>query len=100
MTKAELIARVCKDLGKRTNKRHTTKVVELVFEHLHKAIRKDKRFTYPGFGTWSVKKRNARKGRNPKTGEIIHIEPTRTVAFKPAPNFKASLNKFTVYEKP
>ena len=58
---------------------------------MHKAIKKDKRFSYPGFGTFTVKKRKARKGRNPKTGEIIDIAPTRTVAFKPAPNFKASL---------
>ncbi len=70
---------------------HRRSRVAAAFEHLHKAIRKDKRFTYPGFGTWAVKKRKARKGRNPKTGEIIAIAPTRTVSFKPAPNFKASL---------
>ena len=91
MTKAELIERVAKDLGPGTTKKLTSQTVELVFEHLHKAIRKDKRFTYPGFGTWTIKKRKARKGRNPKTGEVIQIAPTRTVTFKPAPNFKASL---------
>lgn len=91
MTKAELIERVAKDLGPGTTKKLTLQTVELVFEHLHKAIRKDKRFTYPGFGTWTIKKRKARKGRNPKTGEVIQIAPTRTVTFKPAPNFKASL---------
>jgi len=91
MTKAELIERVAKDTGPGVSRRMVTQIVEAAFEHLHKAIRKDKRFTYPGFGTWSVKKRKARKGRNPKTGEIIAIAPTRTVSFKPAPNFKASL---------
>ena len=93
MTKAELIERVAKDAGPGVSKKLAVKMVESVFEHLHKAIRKDKRFTYPGFGTWTVKKRKARKGRNPKTGEIIMIAPTKTVAFKPAPNFKASLSK-------
>ncbi|MFC1611205.1 HU family DNA-binding protein [Myxococcota bacterium] len=92
MTKAELIERVAKHAGPTVSKKMVTKMVESVFEHLHKAIRKDKRFTYPGFGTFSVKKRKARKGRNPKTGEVIMIAPTRTVAFKPAPNLKASLN--------
>ncbi len=91
MTKADLIERVAKDTGPGVSKRTVAHVIEAAFEHLHKAIRKDKRFTYPGFGTWSVKKRKARKGRNPKTGEIIAIAPTRTVSFKPAPNFKASL---------
>jgi DNA-binding protein HU-beta len=91
MTKADLVERVSKDAGPTVSKKMVGQLVEAVFEHLHKAIRKDKRFTYPGFGTFSVKKRRARKGRNPKTGEIIQIAPTRTVAFKPAPNFKASL---------
>lgn len=91
MTKAELIERVAKDLGPGVTKKLATQMVESVFEHLHKAIRKDKRFTYPGFGTWTIKKRKARKGRNPKTGEVIQIAPTKTVTFKPAPHFKASL---------
>ena len=91
MTKAELIERVAKDVGPGVTKKLTAQLVESVFEHLHKAIKKDKRFTYPGFGTWTIKKRKARKGRNPKTGEVIMIAPTKTVAFKPAPNFKASL---------
>jgi DNA-binding protein HU-beta len=91
MTKADLVERVSKDAGPTVSKKMVCRMVESVFEHLHKAIRKDKRFTYPGFGTFCVKKRKARKGRNPKTGEIIQIAPTRTVAFKPAPNFKANL---------
>lgn len=91
MTKADLIERVSKDAGPTVSKKMIATVIEAAFEHLHKAIRKDKRFTYPGFGTWSVKKRKPRKGRNPKTGEIIPIPSTRTVSFKPAPNFKASL---------
>lgn len=94
MTKAELIERVAKDMTRANpgvTKKLTAQVIEATFEHLHKAIRKDKRFSYPGFGTWTVKRRKARKGRNPKTGEVIQIAPTKTVAFKPAPNFKASL---------
>lgn len=91
MTKAELIERVAKDIGPHITKKMAAEVIERTFENLHRAIRKDKRFTYPGFGTWTLKKRKARKGRNPKTGEEILIKPTRTVTFKPAPNFKAKL---------
>jgi len=91
MTKAELIERVAKDLGPGVKKKTAVQAVESVFEHLYKGIKREKRFTYPGFGTWVVKKRKARKGRNPKTGEEIKIAPTKTVVFKPAPHFKASL---------
>jgi len=92
MTKAELIERVSKDAGPAITKKMVAKMVESVFENLHKAIRKDKRFTYPGFGTFSVKTRARRKGRNPRTGEVIEIKPTKTVIFKPAPNLKAKVN--------
>ena len=91
MTKAELIERVAKDIGPGITKKLTGDVVEKVFEHLYKAIRKERRFTYPGFGTWQVKKRAARKGRNPKTGEQIPIPATKTVVFKPSPYFKTNL---------
>jgi len=91
MTKAELIERVAKDTGSAATKKLVGQIVESVFEHLHKGIKKDKRFTYPGFGTFAVKKRKARKGRNPKTGDVIVIAPTKTVSFKPSPHFKASL---------
>ncbi len=91
MTKAELVEKVAKDIGPTITKKLASEVIERTFENLHRAIRKDKRFTYPGFGTWTLRKRKARKGRNPKTGEEILIKPTRTVTFKPAPNFKAKL---------
>jgi DNA-binding protein HU-beta len=91
MTKAELIEKVAKEAGAGVSKKQVSDIVESTFATLEKAIRKDKRFHLPGFGTWAVKKRQARKGRNPKTGEVVMIAPTRTVAFKPAPTFKASL---------
>ena len=59
---------------------------------LIEAIRREPMMgTLIGFGSFLVRHREARKGRNPKTGEVIMIAPTKTVAFKPAPNFKASL---------
>jgi DNA-binding protein HU-beta len=66
-------------------------VVDAVFENLARAIRKDKRFSVPGFGTFSLKKRAGRVGRNPQTGAEIQIAPTKTVGFKPAPELKRSL---------
>ena len=91
MTKAELIEKVHKDVARHLKKKETTAIIESVFEHLHKTIRKEKRFSYPGFGTFQLKKRKAKKGRNPATGEEIIIPATKTVTFKPAPHFKAKL---------
>jgi DNA-binding protein HU-beta len=66
-------------------------VVDTTFDVLGKSIKKAGRFAYPGFGTFTVRNRKARKGRNPRTGEIITIKPSKTVGFKAAPALKKSL---------
>jgi DNA-binding protein HU-beta len=92
MTKAELISEILKTKGiPEMSKKATGEVVDAVFTTLSKAIKKEKRFVYPGFGTFSVRKRKARMGRNPRTGEKIKIAATKTVTFKPAPQFKKIL---------
>jgi DNA-binding protein HU-beta len=92
MTKAELVDEVVK-ASKNTNlsKKAAGEVLDIVFEAVGKAIKKDARFSFPGFGTFSVKKRAARKGRNPRTGAEIRIKASKTVGFKPAPGLKKSL---------
>lgn len=92
MTKAELVERVVQDIAHRElSKAAVNEVVDSVFDNISKAVRKDKRFTYPGFGTFSVRTRKARVGRNPQTGEEIKIKASKTVGFKPAPVLKESL---------
>ena len=88
MTKAELIEKLQKGSGKELSKKKLGELVDEVFDTIAKAVKKEKRFAYPGFGTWSVKKRAARTGRNPRTGDPINIAATKTVTFKPAPNLK------------
>lgn len=89
MTKGDLIEAVAK--GAKLNKRTAGDVIDTTFEALARAIRKDKRFQVPGFGTFSVRSRKARKGRNPQTGAEIAIKASRTVGFKPAPGLKKGL---------
>ena len=93
MTKAELIDRVVKKLPKTTDasKKITSQVIDLAFGEISLAIKKEKRFSYPGFGTFNVKARKARKGRNPQTGEEIKIKASKTVSFKPAPQLKKKI---------
>ncbi len=92
MTKAELIDQVVKaNSGANLSKKAAGEFVDVVFATIGQAIKKDARFSYPGFGTFSVKKRAARKGRNPRTGAEIRIKDSKTVGFKPAPGLKKSL---------
>lgn len=89
MTKADLINAVAKAV--KLSKRAAEDAVDSTFETLTRAIKRDKRFQVPGFGTFTVRSRKARKGRNPQTGAEINIKASRTVGFKPAPNLKRGL---------
>ena len=92
MTKDELISTIikgCKDDS--LTKKLAGEILDGAFDAIGKAIKKDKRFAYPGFGTFTVRNRKARKGRNPQTGEEIKIKASKTVGFKPAPTLKSSL---------
>jgi DNA-binding protein HU-beta len=91
MTKAELIEAVLKGVKDELSKKAVGEVLDCAFGELKKAVKKDKRFSYPDFGTFTVKARKARTGRNPQTGETIKIKASKTVGFKPAPSFKESL---------
>ncbi len=91
MTKAELIDQVVGSAGSDLSKKATGELVDAVFDAIGQAIKKDARFSYPGFGTFTVKKRAARKGRNPQTGAAIRIKASKTVGFKPAPGLKKAL---------
>ena len=89
MTKGELIDSVAKSA--KISKLAAGVAVDATFDSIAKAIRKSKRFQVPGFGTFTVRSRKARKGRNPQTGAVINIKASRSVGFKPAPVFKKGL---------
>lgn len=89
MTKGDLINAVAR--GVKLSKRAAGDAVEATFEALARALKKDKRFQVPGFGTFTVRFRKARKGRNPQTGAEITIKASKTVGFKPAPTLKKGL---------
>ena len=88
MTKAELVHVVA---GKGLTKKAAAEMVDALFDTVAKSIKKEKRFSYPGFGTWTVRERRARMGRNPQTGEAIKIKASKTVGFKPSAELKKGL---------
>lgn len=87
MTKAELINHVHASLEGHS-KKDTAEIVQVVFDSLADAIKDSGRFQYPDFGTFNVKERAARQGRNPRTGDAMNIAASKTVSFKPAPKLK------------
>jgi DNA-binding protein HU-beta len=92
MTKHDLISSICKEVPG-VSKRAAGEILDTCFSCMAKGLKKDKRFTYPGFGTWTMKLRKARKGVNPQTGNPITIKASKTVTFKPSLDFKKALNK-------
>ena len=89
MTKAEFIDAIMKTKGApELTKKDATFIIEAVFGQMKKTVKKEGKFAMAGFGTFTKKKRKARKGRNPRTGETIKIAASTTVAFKPAADLK------------
>jgi len=92
MNKAELVIEVQKQLGKEATKAEAERAIEAVLESIKKGVKKDKAgVQLIGFGTFTVAKRAARMGVNPKTGEKIKIKASKTVKFKPGAGLKASV---------
>ena len=80
MNKTELIAKIAEDAG--ITKVQATTSLNTFIESVTKTLKKGNRLTLVGFGTFSVSKRAARKGRNPFTGEKIKIKAKKVAKFK------------------
>jgi DNA-binding protein HU-beta len=91
MTKAELVVAIHAKHGNGMSRKTTGELIDFVFDQIGRSVKRQGRFVYPGFGTFSLKKRKGRTGRNPQTGAVITIGPSKTVGFRPAPELKKSL---------
>ena len=81
MNKGEIIAKVSKKAG--CSKREVGEIVDAVLDEISRVLKIGKEVVFTGFGTFRVKKRAARIGRNPKTGKKIKISAKRVPVFKP-----------------
>lgn len=91
MNKSELIDAIQIALGQDATKRSADEALEAVLSSIAKGVKKDHKVQIVGFGTFEIKKRAARQGRNPKTGESMQIAASQSVGFKPSSALKASL---------
>jgi integration host factor subunit beta len=91
MTKAELVEEVSRvsDL----TKKHSEVVVETVFRSIVDALRRGEKIELRGFGSFRLRQRESRKGRNPKTGDRVDVPPKRVPYFKPGKELKDLINQ-------
>ena len=89
MNKKEITTKMAKDAG--TTVLQAEKAFSSLIEGIKGSLKKGKRVTFSGFGSFEVKTRKARKGRNPKTGGVITIPKKKRVKFNPSKSFKDSL---------
>ncbi|HMJ69350.1 MAG TPA: HU family DNA-binding protein [Cyclobacteriaceae bacterium] len=89
MTKAELISKIAEDAG--LTKATAGTALESFLEAVTKTLKAGDKLTLVGFGTFSVSKRAARKGRNPFTGEEIKIKAKKVAKFKASKDLSGKL---------
>ncbi len=86
MVKQDLIAKVADMAG--MTKVDAAKAVDAVADAVTAALQKGEKVTWTGFGTFEVRSRAARMGRNPQTGAPLHIPASKTPAFKAGKGMK------------
>ena len=91
MNKAELVEYVAKNVE--LTKADAQRAVESVFDGISATLKKGNDARFVGFGTFSIAKRAATTGRNPRTGEPIKIKASKNVKFKAGKELKESVNK-------
>ena len=89
MTKAELIGKMA--AGAKISKAAAGKALDAFIDSVKASLKKDERVTLVGFGTFSVSKRKARKGRNPRTGKEIKIPARKVPKFTAGKAFKEAV---------
>lgn len=89
MNRSELIKMMAN--GERISSKTSEKVIYLFINAIKIALSKGEKVTISGFGTFSISQRKARKGRNPKTGEVITISEKKVPRFKPSESLRQAV---------
>src|SRR5262250_3212388 len=90
MTKAELVEEVAR--AAELTKKDSEVIVEEVFKNIIQALNRGEKIELRGFGSFRVRQRDARRGRNPKTGAPVDIPAKRVPYFKPGKELKELIN--------
>jgi len=98
MTKAELVEEVAR-ISELT-KKHSEIIVNTVFDSIIDALRKDEKIELRGFGSFRIRQRRSRQGRNPKTGDKVDVPAKRIPYFKPGKELKELINSSAQSSEP
>ncbi len=90
MTKADLVEEVVKVAS--VSKKHAEIIVNTVFSSIIEALQQDDKIELRGFGSFRVRRRRSRQGRNPKTGDRVEVPEKRIPYFKPGKELKDLIN--------
>ncbi len=90
MNKSDLIDGMAADSG--VTKAAAKKALESFLSNVQGSLQRGNRVSLVGFGSWSVKRRAARDGRNPQTGETIRIQAKNVIKFKAGSDLSSSVN--------
>ena len=90
MTKADLVEEVVKVAG--ISKKQAERIVQTVFSSIVDALRNESKIELRGFGSFRVRHRRSRQGRNPKTGDRVDVPEKRIPYFKPGKELKDLIN--------
>ncbi len=89
MTREELVEKIAKDT--KMSKAQASRAMKSMIDGITMSLKKGKKVSFVGFGTFTVTKRKARTGRNPKTGESIRIPAAKVPKFKAGLKLKAAV---------
>ncbi len=90
MTKADIIENVYENVG--ISKKESAKIVETVFEIIKEKLETGENVKISGFGNFTLRDKDPRRGRNPQTGDEIEISARRVLTFRPSQVLKRMLN--------
>jgi integration host factor subunit beta len=91
MTKAELVEEVARTT--QLTKKHAEIIVNTVFDSIVDSLKGGEKIELRGFGSFRLRKREPRKGRNPKTGDKVDVPPKKVPYFKPGKELKELINR-------
>lgn len=91
MTKADIVETIYEKVG--LSKRESARIVDMLFDIIKGKLENGENVKISGFGTFAVRNKNARRGRNPQTGEEITISARRVLSFKPSNVLRKLINE-------
>ncbi|PCJ42298.1 MAG: integration host factor subunit beta [Alphaproteobacteria bacterium] len=92
MIKSELITRMA-DQNLHLTQRDIERIVNVIFEEISAALSAEGRVELRGFGSFTVKRRSARVGRNPRTGDVVSVPEKNVLHFKTGKDLRKRLNQ-------